>query len=177
MLVLPEKNDKPPDQIEENTPVSTSVEQEAKEIIHDIGNEPEKTIPLLQEIQRRRGFLPEELLEAVATETGMPISDIYGVATFYSQFRFTPSGKHLIKVCKGTACHVSGADILHSVITEELGIDDGGTTENGLFSLESVACLGCCSLAPVVMIDDTVYGKLTAAKIRKILKGYGNDKN
>ena len=145
---------------------------EARVIVDKVGGEPEKAIPLLQEIQRRHGYLPEEILEAVAQVTGIPVSDLYGVATFYSQFRFTPSGKHLIKVCKGTACHVAGAEILFSAVSDELGIGEGGTTEDKLFSLESVACLGCCSLAPVVMISDKVYGKLTGAKIRKILKGY-----
>jgi NADH-quinone oxidoreductase subunit E len=84
-------------------------------------------------------------------------------------------GRHLIKVCKGTACHVSGADILFSALSEELKVDEGGTTEDGLFTLESVACLGCCSLAPVVMIDGKVYGKLTPSKVRKIVKGYGDE--
>mgnify|MGYP006288456497 CR=1 FL=1 len=149
--------------------------KEAKDIVTEIGGEPEMAIPLLQEIQKRHGYLSEDLLEAVACESGIPAADLYGVATFYSQFRFVPSGKHLIKVCKGTACHVSGADVLSSTISDVLGIDEGGTTSDLLFSLESVACLGCCSLAPVVMIDEKVYGKLTASKIRKIIKGYQDE--
>lgn len=149
--------------------------KEARDIITEIGGEPEMAIPLLQEIQNRHGYLPEEVLEAVACESGIPVADLYGVATFYSQFRFVPSGEHLVKVCKGTACHVSGAEILFSTISDELGIGEGGTTEDLKFSLESVACLGCCSLAPVVMIDEKVYGKLTAGKARKILKGYKDE--
>ena len=149
--------------------------KEARDIVESVGREPEMAIPLLQEIQKRHGYLSEEMLEAVAGEIGMPVADFYGVATFYSQFRFTPSGKHLIKVCKGTACHVAGADILFSAISDELGVGDGETTEDLLFTLESVACLGCCSLAPVVMIDEKVYGKLTAVKIRKILKGISHE--
>lgn len=149
--------------------------KEARTIVDEIGGQPEMAIPLLQEIQKRHGYLPEDVLEAVACESKIPVADLYGVATFYSQFRFVPSGKHLIKVCKGTACHVSGADILFSTISDELGVAEGGTTEDRLFSLESVACLGCCSLAPVVMIGEKVYGKLTAVKIRKILKGYRNE--
>lgn len=148
---------------------------EARDIVSEVGGAPEMAIPLLQEIQQRHGYLPEDVLEAVACESGIPVADLYGVATFYSQFRFVPSGEHLIKVCKGTACHVSGAEVLFSTVSEELGIDEGGTTEDLQFSLESVACLGCCSLAPVVMIDEKVYGKLTAGKIRKILKGYRNE--
>ena len=153
-----------------------AVGKEAREIVEQVGSEKEKVIPLLQEIQNRHGFLSQELVEAVAEEIGMPVSQLYGVATFYSQFRFSPIGKHLIKVCKGTACHVAGAEKLFSIITEDLGIDEGGTTEDGLFTLESVACLGCCSLAPVVMIDDSIYGKLTPAKIGKTLKEYADGK-
>jgi NADH-quinone oxidoreductase subunit E len=156
--------------------ISKDDREEAKAIVERIGGTPDKAIPLLQEIQRQKGYIPEILLEAVSGETGIPVSDLFGVATFYSQFRFTPSGEHLIKLCKGTACHVAGADILLSSIKGELGIDEGDTTEDGVFTLEVVACLGCCSLAPVVMIDDTAYGKLTGAKIRKILKGYRDGK-
>ena len=150
--------------------------KEAKEIVAAIGAEPEKVIPLLQEIQSRHGYLSQEIVEAVAEEINLPVSRLYGVATFYSQFRFEPIGKHLIKVCKGTACHVAGAEKVFSIISEDLGIEEGGTTEDGLFTLESVACLGCCSLAPVVMIDDNIYGKLSPAKMGKILKEYADGK-
>ena len=152
----------------------SSVNQEAKEIVAAIGSEPEFAIPLLQEIQRRHSYLPEDLMEAVAVESGIPASRLFGVATFYSQFRFTPQGKHLIRICKGTACHVAGAEMLSSSISDDLGIAEGETTEDLMFSLESVACLGCCSLAPVVMIDDEIYGKLSPKKIKEILKGYKN---
>lgn len=152
------------------------VNEEAKEIVAAIGAEPEFAIPLLQEIQRRHTYLPESLMEAVAEVSGIPIARLFGVATFYSQFRFTPQGKHLIRICKGTACHVAGAELLTSSISDELGIAEGETTEDLLFSLESVACLGCCSLAPVVMIDDEIYGKLTPKKIKGILKEYKNGK-
>ena len=152
----------------------SSVNQEAKEIVAAIGTEPEFAIPLLQEIQRRHSYLPEDLMEAVAVESGIPASRLFGVATFYSQFRFTPQGKHLIRICKGTACHVAGAEMLSSSISDDLGIAEGETTEDLMFSLESVACLGCCSLAPVVMIDDEIYGKLSPKKIKEILKGYKN---
>ncbi len=149
--------------------------REAQDIINSVGNTSDKVIPLLQEIQRRKGYLSEELLEAISDLIQIPVSDIYGVATFYSQFRFTPAGKNIIKVCKGTACHVSGADIIGQVISDTLGIQEGETTKDRRFSLESVACLGCCSLAPVVMINDTAYGGLSATKIRKILKDYQHE--
>jgi len=153
-----------------------SVNKEAKEIVTAIGNEPEYAIPLLQEIQRRHSYLPTDLMEAVAEVSGIPSSKLYGVATFYSQFRFTPQGKHLIRICKGTACHVAGAEMLSSSLSDELGIKEGDTTEDKLFSFEAVACLGCCSLAPVVMIDDEIYGKLTPKKVRDLLKEYKNVK-
>lgn len=149
---------------------------EAQEIVGALGSEPESAIPLLQEIQRRHSYLPEDLVEAVAEESGIPSSRLFGVATFYSQFRFTPRGKHLIRLCRGTACHVAGAETLSSSISDALGIQEGETSEDRLFTLESVACLGCCSLAPVVMIDDEIYGKLSPRKIRDILKGYQNGK-
>jgi NADH-quinone oxidoreductase subunit E len=152
-----------------------AVLDDARDVVDTVGRDPEYAIPLLQEIQKRHGYLPEDLLEAVACESGIPPADLYGVATFYSQFRFVPQGKYLIRVCKGTACHVAGADILISTLEDDLGISEGGTTEDGLFSLEIVACLGCCSLAPVVMIGEKVYGKLTAAKVKKILKGYRDE--
>ncbi len=150
---------------------------EAREIVALIGSGSDKVIPLLQEIQKRHNYLPEDLVEAVADEIEVPVADIYGVATFYSQFRFTPMGKHLIKVCKGTACHVQGADMLSSVLSEELGLDGEGTTSDMEFTMETVACLGCCSLAPVVMIDGKVFGKLTSSKVRKLIKGYRDGKN
>ena len=146
--------------------------EDARNIVARIGATQDKVIPLLQEIQRLHGYLPEDMIEAVADIIEIPSSEIYGVATFYSQFRFTPMGRHLIKVCKGTACHVSGAEVLFSAISDTLEVDEGETTDDGMFTLESVACLGCCSLAPVVMIDGRVYGKLTPSKLRKIVKEY-----
>ena len=153
----------------------SSTIEEARDIVTAVGSTRDKVIPLLQEIQKRHGYLPEDMIEAVSKEIGVPSSEIYGVATFYSQFRSTPMGEHLIKVCKGTACHVSGADVLISSLSDELNVGEGATTEDGVFTLDSVACLGCCSLAPVVMIDGKVYGKLTPSKIRKIVKGYSSD--
>jgi NADH-quinone oxidoreductase subunit E len=149
---------------------------EAREIVTAIGSAPEFAIPLLQEIQRRHSYLPQNLVEAVAAEADMPVSSLFGVATFYSQFRFKPQGKYLVRVCKGTACHVAGAEIIAAVIAQELGISEGETTADMLFSFEKVACLGCCSLAPVVMIGDKIYAKLTSSKIKAIIKGYKDGK-
>lgn len=129
-------------------------------------------IPLLQETQKIYGYLPREALMRIAEATNTDVSQVYGVATFYSQFRLKPVGKHIIKVCHGTACHVSGAQRITEACEEFLDIPDGETTPDREFTLESVACLGCCSLAPVMMIDETTYGRLTDRETKRILKKY-----
>ena len=127
-------------------------------------------IPLLQGIQEEFGYLPKEAFTKVSKETGLELSEMYGVATFYAQFRLKPVGKHIVKVCHGTACHVQNAKELTDALQDSLKVDDGETTEDGMFTLESVACLGCCSLAPVLMIGDETYGKLTGDKAVKIVR-------
>ena len=132
--------------------------------------EPSSLIPLLQRTQERFGYLPREALEEIANYLGIPLSRVYGVATFYAQFRFEPLGKYVVKICHGTACHVNGAVNISQAIREELGIEEGQTTEDGLVTLERVACLGCCSLAPVIMVNEKVFGKLTPEKVRKLIR-------
>jgi len=127
-------------------------------------------IPILQGVQNLFGYIPKEAFEKIAAETDLDLSEMYGVATFYAQFRLHPVGKHIIKVCHGTACHVQNANAISDAIKETLDVEDGGTTEDGLFTLESVACLGCCSLAPVMMIGENTYGKLTGTEAVKIIK-------
>ncbi|HVO39290.1 MAG TPA: NADH-quinone oxidoreductase subunit NuoE [Spirochaetia bacterium] len=133
-------------------------------------------IPLLQKTQDIFGYLPVEAMREIAAVTGRSPSEIYGVATFYAQFRFTPMGKHVMKICHGTACHVQGADSLDTVIESKLGVAPGNNTADGEFTIERVACLGCCSLAPVVMIDGEVYGRLTGDKLGRIAAGIGGGK-
>ena len=129
-------------------------------------------IPILQAIQAEYGYLSEGAVKCAAAHACVPESAVFGVATFYSQFRMVPPGDHLIRVCQGTACHVLGAaDVLDS-LCEELQIVEGGTTTDGLFTLESVRCLGCCSLAPAVMIDGETYGRVTRAALPGILERY-----
>ena len=127
-------------------------------------------IPLLQGTQDLFGYIPREAFEYISTETGLPLSDMYGVATFYAQFRLKPVGKHIIKVCHGTACHVQNAKEITEGLEETLKVKDGETTEDRFYTLESVACLGCCSLAPVMMIGEQTYGKLTGNEATKIVK-------
>jgi NADH-quinone oxidoreductase subunit E len=127
-------------------------------------------IPILQGTQDIFGYIPRVAFEKISIETGLKLSEMYGVATFYSQFRLNPVGKHIVKICHGTACHVQNANELSEALEEALKLKDGETTEDGLFTLESVACLGCCSLAPVMMIGDETYGKLTGTGAVKIVK-------
>ena len=135
---------------------------------HDAGN----LITILQNAQEIYGYLPSEIIYYVASQTGISPARVMGVATFYSQFRLEPVGKYLIMLCKGTACHVNGSDTLEDVISTELGIVNGQTTSDGLFSLKTVACLGCCSLSPVMMINEEVFGLLTSDKVISILNDF-----
>lgn len=127
-------------------------------------------ITILQKTQDVYGYLPKDAIVYISQRTGIAESEIMGVATFYTQFRLTPVGKYLIMLCQGTACHVNSSELILQTIKDELGIDDGETTEDGLFSLKCVACLGCCSLSPVMMINEDTYGSLTPEKTKKILK-------
>ena len=126
-------------------------------------------ITILQKAQEIYGYLPQDVICHISEKTGVKPAKIMGVATFYTQFRLKPVGKYLIMLCKGTACHVNGSDLIERTITETLGIHDGETTEDGLFTLKNVACLGCCSLSPVMMINEETYGSLTPDKTKKIL--------
>jgi NADH-quinone oxidoreductase subunit E len=127
-------------------------------------------IPILQNIQEEYGYLPEDILNKVSEDTRIPASQIFGVATFYAQFRLQPRGKYTVRVCHGTACHVSGAEQLSEAIEYELSIKDKETTTDKLFTLETVACLGCCSLAPVMMVGEQTYGRCSPDKATKILR-------
>ncbi|HOE91566.1 MAG TPA: NADH-quinone oxidoreductase subunit NuoE [Candidatus Cloacimonadota bacterium] len=130
-------------------------------------------IPLLQDVQSIEGYLSRENMKYIAEKMGIREAEIFGVATFYSMFRLKPLGKHIIRVCKGTACHVSGANNISTAIRNVLDLkDDEDQTADGFFTFIEVACLGCCSLAPVIMIDDKTYGKLTSEKVSQIVKSY-----
>jgi NADH-quinone oxidoreductase subunit E len=129
-------------------------------------------IPVLQEVQSETGYLPTEVLERIGERVGVPSARVFGVATFYSQFRLTPVGRNIIKVCHGTACHVQGALAITEAILDELGVSEGETTSDGKFTIEAVACLGCCSLAPVIMIGEDTFGRLTPDEARRIVREY-----
>jgi len=157
--------------------MSTQTCQCTTDVIHAILAEfptgrRETLIPILQAVQDRFGFLPEEALDHVGKHIGISTAKVYGVATFYNQFRLKPIGKHMVRVCRGTACHVRGSKLLLDTISGELGIRPGDTTPDGQFTLETVACLGACSIAPVVTVDDDFHGAAQPRTVGKILKQY-----
>jgi NADH-quinone oxidoreductase subunit E len=139
-------------------------------ILSQYDRERDNLIPMLQEMQERFQYLSPEAVQAVADHLELSANDVYGVATFYAQFRFVPPGLHHIKVCEGTACHVRGSDRILESISRATGIAPGQTSPDGQFSLERVACFGSCALAPVVVVDDKVYGRMTAAKTNKLIE-------
>lgn len=141
-----------------------------KPVLDKYGDIDGSLITILQNAQEIYGYLPTDVLYLIAERIGTSPAKVMGVATFYSQFRLKPVGKYLIMLCQGTACHVNGSQRIEAAITQELGIIDGETTEDGLFTLKNVACLGCCSLSPVMMINGETYGSLTPSKTVEILR-------
>jgi len=139
------------------------------DIVRRTGDDPTKAIPVLQAIQEEFRYIPMEAMARIAETTKMTGSQLYGVATFYSQFRLSPVGEKIIRVCHGTACHVGGAEGLTESLESRLGIRDGENTQDMKYTLESVACVGCCSLAPVVMVDNRTYGSLDRRKAAAIV--------
>ena len=142
-------------------------------ILDTFERRPESLISVLQAVQEQLGYLPLEVLGTVARHARVPRSRVYGVASFYSQFRFNPVGRQRVAVCRGTACHVSGARMILEELQRDLGIMEGQTTEDMEYSLETVACIGCCGLAPCISVNDEVTAKLTPKKVRK---QFGNAK-
>ena len=149
--------------------VTSDIHDAMAEVSRDVGGNPAELIGLLQRVQRKLGFLPESILLEISRLTGLTPANIFGVATFYAQFRLQPVGMHIIKVCCGTACHVKGSDRILDHLMEYLRIAPGETTKDGLFTLETVACFGSCALAPVIVVDDTVYGSMDRLKTIKLI--------
>ena len=134
-------------------------------------------IPLLQSAQEAYGYIPESAIDHISEVVEIPAAEIYGVITFYSQFRLKPMGKNIIKICDGTACHVNASTGILRALVDELQIGNDETTEDGLFTLQKVACLGCCSLSPVMMINEDTFGRLTPKKVKELLKEFRTDGN
>lgn len=140
------------------------------EILKKYSAPEESLIAILQQVQELCGYISRDAVECLTEKTGIPSSRIMGVASFYAGFRLKPVGKYRIMVCMGTACHVNGSERIGDTIRRVLGIEAGDVTEDGLFSWEEVACLGCCSISPAMMINDTVYGTLTQQKVIDIIE-------
>ena len=129
-------------------------------------------IPILQDIQKKQGYISPSAIDNIAGHLWISRSQVFGVASFYSQFKFNPPGRNNIRICLGTACHVQGGDFLLSAIKSEIGISPNETTPDGKFDLERVACLGCCALAPVLMVNDTIFSNMSVIKLKEILNSY-----
>jgi NADH:ubiquinone oxidoreductase subunit E len=129
-------------------------------------------MPIMQEAQEIYGYLPYQVQKIISDETGIPIEKIYGVATFYAQFSMSPKGKYVVAVCLGTACYVKGSGAILEEVEKVLGIEDGGCTPDGKFSIEVCRCVGACGLAPVMLVDDDVYGKLKPEQVAGIIDSY-----
>ena len=163
--------------------MNLSAETEEKVMFDDIAamlrtfeEKRENLMAILQEIQEKYQYLAPPALQMIAKHLGLSSCDVYGVATFYNQFRFNPPGKHQIKVCLGTACHVRGGDIILENFERKLEIKAGETTLDREFSIDRVACVGCCALAPVAIVDDTVYGHMAPSKVEGVILGFEIEK-
>ncbi len=149
--------------------METDTKEQLSEILSHYSSRKDELIPILQEAQERFRYLPEGVMQDIARFLRLSESTVFGVATFYAQFKFSPSGRRVVKVCRGTACHVRGAPRILDETEKRLGIRPGETTINLEYSLETIACFGSCALAPVVVVDDDVYGRMTPTKVGKIL--------
>ncbi len=149
--------------------IKSDTEEQLEQILSQHSRERGDLIPILQEVQERFSYLPEEAMRGVAKFLRLSDSNIYGVATFYAQFKFSPTGRQIVKVCRGTACHVRGGTKILEEVEKRLGIKAGGTTDDLEYSLETIACFGSCALAPVVVVDQNVYGRMTKTKVGQIL--------
>lgn len=148
------------------------IEAKVSEILNKYARDESSLIAMLQDLQEEYSYLPREALEQISREMSVPLSRILSLATFFRAFSLKPKGKHPIHVCLGTACHVRGAQLILEKFERELGIKSGETSEDLLFSLDAVRCLGCCGLAPVVMVGEEVHGKVTQTKVPGIIKKY-----
>lgn len=149
-------------------------EQQLRALIDQLRDQQGALMPILQGAQEIYGYLPIEVMELISAEMDVSLEEIYGVATFYSQFALNPKGKYKVSVCLGTACYVKGSGDVYSKLQEKLGITSGECTEDGKFSLEACRCIGACGLAPVMMINDDVYGRLTPDQVGGIIEKYKN---
>lgn len=152
------------------------VSENAYTILNEVEEKRASLIAVLQKIQARYRYLPETAMRQVAARMGVPVAQVYHVATFYSAFSLKPKGRHIVNVCLGTACHVKGAGLILDKFKRELKVDEGDTTEDGQFTLQAVRCIGCCSIAPAVMVDTETHGYVRQDKVADIIKRYRESK-
>ena len=151
--------------------------KEVTKVLKAYPGEKRYSLAILQDVQHKFGYVPKEALEAVSAHLGVKLSALYSMATFYRALSLTPKGKHVIRVCDGTACHIRGGPVLLDGLKRSLGIGPGETTKDGLFTLETVNCLGACAIAPVMVVDDKYFPKVSPDQITEILKAYRGKKN
>jgi NADH-quinone oxidoreductase subunit E len=151
-------------------------EERLNEILSSYGGREDELIPILQQVQQVFGYLPEPVMKKIAKFLKLPESTIFGVGTFYAQFKLVPSGRNTIKVCRGTACHVRGAASILGEVEKQLGIKPGESTPDLEYSLEAIACFGSCALAPVMVIGNNVYGRMTRTKVKEVLANVGGNR-
>lgn len=147
---------------------TATMEKRLEKVLNQFDGKKEELIPILQKVQDEFGYIPEEKMLNIARFIRVPESKVYGAATFFAQFRFTPIGENRVMVCRGTACHVKGAPQVLEAIERKLNIKEGETTPDGKYSLESVACIGCCSLAPCIMVNNKVEAKMSTKKVDEL---------
>ncbi|HJX12367.1 MAG TPA: NADH-quinone oxidoreductase subunit NuoE [Dehalococcoidales bacterium] len=152
-----------------DTLTKADVQDKLKEVFSHFHGEQQELIPLLQETQARFRYLPADAMREIARFLHMPEATVYGVSTFYAQFKLTPLGKRIVRVCRGTACHVRGSSKVLAEMEKQLGVKAGETTEDREYTLETVACIGACALAPTMTIDSETYGKMTTKKVAEVL--------
>lgn len=153
-------------------PGTAAQTRQLKAWLKENGEKPGAALPALQKAQEIYGYVPREVQQLIADALHKPLTEIYGVSTFYSQFNLEPKGRNRISVCLGTACYIKGGGRIYQLLQEKLGIGDGGCTEDGRFSLDACRCLGCCGMAPVMMVNEDVYGSLTGDELDAILAKY-----
>ena len=153
----------------EDTPIDT---EPVKKILDRRGASIDSLIPILQDTQDEFGYVPEEVVDFLASELDISPTKIFGILTFFAQFRLAPPGKHSLSVCQGTACHVMGGEIILNYLMDKLGVKAGGTTKDGFFTFERVACVGCCGMAPVVVVDGKPHGNTSVISVEKLLDKY-----
>jgi len=156
--------------------METDVREQLDELLSPYSGESSELIPILQEAQERFGYLPGEVMQKIAKFLSLPESTVYGVSTFYAQFKLTPTGKKIVKVCRGTACHVRGGARILREVEKRLGIKPGETTDDMEYTLETVACIGACALAPNMVIDKETHGRLTTKKAAELFSDRGTGK-